>query len=245
MNVARNAMLAAETQIHRLRRSVVLNKRDRALVPDLEAYRPFFHPWDVDNVRRELRADDPRSAVSPDRKYVLRQLLSQAAATREGEVAECGVYKGGTSYLLAETLVRLGGKQTLYLLDTFAGMPETREGVDLHKAGDFADTSLTSVKSYLSEFDNLQFVSGSIPESLEHLPRVPFCFVHIDLDIHDPIVAASEFFYPLLPSGGVIVYDDYGFSSCPGARRAVDTFYEGRPEYPLVLATGQCVVFKI
>jgi hypothetical protein len=47
-----------------------------------------------------------------------------------------------------------------------------------------------------------------------------------------------------LVPGGVIVIDDYGFRSCVGARIAVDTFFGTRPEHPLYLPTGQCVVFR-
>jgi O-methyltransferase len=41
-----------------------------------------------------------------------------------------------------------------------------------------------------------------------------------------------------------MVFDDYGLPSCPGARRAVDEFFARQPEVPLILATGQAVVFK-
>ena len=37
--------------------------------------------------------------------------------------------------------------------------------------------------------------------------------------------------------GAVIVYDDYGFPTCPGARKAVDDFFADKPEMPLVLTT--------
>jgi O-methyltransferase len=32
--------------------------------------------------------------------------------------------------------------------------------------------------------------------------------------------------------------------SCPGARQAVDEYFAARPEVPLVLPTGQAVVFR-
>ena len=40
-----------------------------------------------------------------------------------------------------------------------------------------------------------------------------------------------------------MVFDDYGFPTCPGAKAAVDEFFHGRKEVPLVLPTGQAVVF--
>jgi O-methyltransferase len=40
------------------------------------------------------------------------------------------------------------------------------------------------------------------------------------------------------------VFDDYGLPSCPGARAAVDEYFLGTGMQPLVLATGQAIVFK-
>jgi hypothetical protein len=44
--------------------------------------------------------------------------------------------------------------------------------------------------------------------------------------------------------GGVIVADDYGFTSCPGAKRAWDDFFAGKPEKTIYLPTGQAFVVK-
>jgi O-methyltransferase len=41
-----------------------------------------------------------------------------------------------------------------------------------------------------------------------------------------------------------MVFDDYGFASCPGARQAVDNFFADTPFVPLVLSTGQAIIFK-
>ena len=72
-----------------------------------------------------------------------------------------------------------------------------------------------------------------------------FCFVHIDLDIYQAILEATRFFYTRVPAGGILLYDDYGFASCPGARAAVDEFFADKPEVPFVLSTGRCFVQKL
>ena len=48
-----------------------------------------------------------------------------------------------------------------------------------------------------------------------------------------------------LLKGGFIIFDDYGFPTCPGARQAVDEFFAGKPEKLLAMPSGQCVVVKI
>jgi O-methyltransferase len=42
----------------------------------------------------------------------------------------------------------------------------------------------------------------------------------------------------------LIVFDDHGFPTCPGARAAVDEFFRSLACVPLCLPTGQALVFK-
>ena len=39
--------------------------------------------------------------------------------------------------------------------------------------------------------------------------------------------------------------DDFGFASCPGARRAVEEFFADKPERPLALQTCQGLIHKL
>ena len=48
-------------------------------------------------------------------------LLEKCVTTLEGDVIECGVYKGGTSFQIAKKLKSLNSKKYLYALDTFEG----------------------------------------------------------------------------------------------------------------------------
>lgn len=159
-------------------------------IKDAEYYKPMFNPWLTPEWKERLHADDPRSVVTVEAKYNLHRLATAAARRCSGGIAECGVYKGGTARILAETHL----DRPVHLFDTFAGMPETDPVKDLHKAGDFADTSLESVRLYLSEFRNVTFVPGLIPESLQCVAENVFSFVHIDLDIYSSIMAACGFF---------------------------------------------------
>jgi O-methyltransferase len=211
-------------------------------IRDRDLYDPKFQPWRSREWRAKLKDGDPRSLVSLDRKYVLSTLLDIALRKASGDVAECGVYQGGTAIIFAEQLE--GKERRLCLFDTFEGMPETDPHEDLHRKGDYADTSLAGVQGYLARFAFIDYFPGLIPASLVPVAQRTFCFVHVDLDLYDAIAAASAFFYPRMAPGGVIVYDDYGAGDCPGARKAVDEFYADKPVTPLVLATGQCIVFR-
>lgn len=214
-------------------------------IPDARLYQPFFRPWLAPSLQTRLRKDDPRALVTLERKYVLWQLVRQSLRAASGDVAECGVYRGGTAYLLADAVRLEAANRCVHLFDTFHGMPPVDERYDLHKEHDFADTGLDDVRAYLTIFDNVEFHQGTLPATFSGLEERTFCFVHIDVDIHDAVRDATEFFYPRVPRGGVIVYDDYGWPTCPGARKAVDDFFADKPEVPLVLANAQCIVVKL
>ncbi len=217
------------------------SKPPNPTIKDAEFYRPMFSPWLMPEWTKRLHAEDPRSLVPLHAKYLLYCMALDSSRRCSGAVAECGVYKGGTARILAESLPQ----RCVYLFDTFAGMPETDPARDLHKSGDFADTSIASVREYLSGLTNVNLVPGLIPDSLRAARDCSFCFVHIDLDIYTAIRSACEFFYPRMGPGGTILFDDYGYSSCPGARAAVDEFFSDKPEVITVMATGQCSVQKL
>jgi hypothetical protein len=44
---------------------------------------------------------------------------------------------------------------------------------------------------------------------------------HIDADLYASVLEACEWAYPRTRTGGMIVFDDYGFADCPGASRAI------------------------
>ena len=88
---------------------------------------------------------------------------------------------------LNETAAILRDKQPtkkLYLFDTFAGMPETDPTKDLHKQGDFADTSVEAVAQYLRCDARCYIRKGLIPDTFVGLEDERIAFIHIDLDIY-------------------------------------------------------------
>lgn len=71
-----------------------------------------------------------------------------------------------------------------------------------------------------------------------------FCFVHIDVDLYQPTYDSLAFFYERTSSGGIILCDDYGFITCPGAKAAMDSFFLNKLERIVCLPTGQGFVVK-
>ena len=184
---------------------------------------------------------DVASLVTPDRLYILETLMFNSNRI-EGDFVECGVYKGGTAKLALEII---NESKKIFLFDTFSGMPEVNKAIDLHRKGDFSDSSLQIVKDYLCD-GRAVFKPGLIPESFSEpeVESLKIAFAHVDVDIYQSVLDSFRFIYPRLSVGGVIVCDDYGFPTCPGAKMAVDEFCKSIGILPLVLPTGQAIVIK-
>jgi O-methyltransferase len=199
--------------------------------------------WDSDTAFIHLwRQMNNRTLVDKRRCFMLYQIARQVS-TLTGDVAEIGVYRGGTAYLLAHILS--GPTRHLHLFDTFSGMPSVDPGMDLHSAGDFRDTSLNDVRTCLSKYSDVHIHPGFFPQTATPVADKSFCFVHVDVDIHQSVLDCCAFFYPRLVQGGMMLFDDYGWSSCPGAKLAVDAFFADKPEFPCYLPTGQAFVVRL
>lgn len=215
-------------------------------VPDVQLYRPLFSPWEGE---REFEAIfqkvQEHTLCSRDRCYILWTTLRQALVS-EGDVVECGVFRGGTALLEAMTMQTRAPNQRrrLHLFDSFEGMPETLQGVDRLQHGDLSDTSFAEVARLLNPFSFAEVHRGFIPTTFAGLELAKVCWAHIDVDIYQSVRDCISFIYPKLSPGGFIIVDDYGFPSCPGARKAVDESFATLPEVPICLPTGQCLIVK-
>lgn len=89
------------------------------------------------------------------------------------------------------------------------------------------------------------FHKGWIPERFADVAQRKFCFVHVDVDLFQPTRDSLEFFYPRMVRGGIILCDDYGFTSCPGAQTAFDTYLADKPEKVVNLPTGQGFIVRL
>ena len=198
---------------------------------DQDLYTPLFSPWrGGGEFRRYADLAAPRTLVSLDRCWVLYTLARQCLKLGGG-VWECGVYKGGTARMLAQLIAdhNLGPGTTLHLFDTFQGMPSTDPDKDWHAPGDFADTSAEAVSEFVGHPNLVELRPGLVPQTFAGLESAKVCFAHVDVDIYQSVLDCCEFIVPRLKVGGIVVFDDYGFPSCPGARSADPVRPTGAP----------------
>jgi O-methyltransferase len=150
----------------------------------------------------------------------------------EGDMVECGVYRGHTARLIHHYVP----ERKLFLMDTFDGFRE--EDMDIEKKllrydfpDYFKDTSVEGVFNYIQpQNSNAIIIQGRIPDSIPNdFKDKIFAFVHLDMDLYQPTILALDFFYPRMSKGGYIIIHDY--NSWLGARKAVDEFFGNRQIY--------------
>jgi O-methyltransferase len=142
----------------------------------------------------------------------------------QGNIAEAGVYRGGTGALLN----RLFADRTLYLFDTFEGFDIKDIKVEREKSysqgkAEFADTCVEIVMNKMPFPEKCIIKKGWFPESAKDVSD-HFVFVSIDFDLYQPTYEALNFFYPMMVHGGYIFVHDYNHQKFPGAKKAVDRF---------------------
>jgi len=200
-----------------------------------------------ENERLILRAVQPFTMTSMDRvAAVIRAVEHVVRHGVPGDLAECGVWRGGSMMAAALTLQSLGDTgRTLYLYDTFEGMAAPTDldrSFDGHEAtallreaepgtGIWCNASLEDVQKNLFSTgyprDRLVFVKGRVEETIPaRAPRV-LSLLRLDTDWYESTSHELAHLYPRLSSGGALIIDDYGHWQ--GAKAAVDEYLARQP----------------
>ena len=163
-----------------------------------------------------------------------------AEARIPGDIVECGVYKGGLSILMTEILKRHGVQdRTVWLYDTFNGMPELGEkDFDRHYMRPAADwmrndekvrsvarraTVVRNLENAVYPFDLFRLVEGKVEETIPGRMPDKIALLRLDTDWYESARHELEYLFPRLVPGGVLIVDDYGIWD--GARKAVDEYF--------------------
>jgi O-methyltransferase len=221
----------------------LLRLAGRVFVPSYRFKWPQVDWWKNDEFTRYLDRFDELQVLNTDRKWMVYQLL-RLVAHLPGDTAECGVFRGATSYLIcAANKECRAGSRMHHLFDSFAGLSQPAVSDGAHWAKGDLHCGVEEVRKALAQFANITFHAGWIPSQFPEVQDRRFSFVHIDVDLTEPTRESLAFFYPRMEAGGIIVCDDYGVSTCPGATRAIDDFLTDKPEKMLALPDGGGVLF--
>jgi Macrocin-O-methyltransferase (TylF) len=160
-----------------------------------------------------------------------------------GDVIECGAYRGATSLLIALLGYLHGIRQTVLMLDTFAGIPETSLYDMSRRRGEFQASAnqeelIRRQARQLGVEGRVEIQPGLFSDTFRFLETRPlrFALVHIDANIYRGTLEACEFTIPRTAPGGIVVFDDYNGVCDLGARLAIDQYFYSSGVSPLPLA---------
>lgn len=158
----------------------------------------------------------------------------------DGDLVECGVWKGGNILGMMEYLHHHRIDKNIWIFDTFSGMtPPTEKDYDLNGISAsrlmenpivFAKSTLDEVNLNLSKsnFDKskLKFVVGDVSQTLRNPENIPeeLSLLRLDTDWYESTKDELAFLYPKLILGGILIVDDYGHWA--GSKLAVDEYFK-------------------
>jgi hypothetical protein len=233
--------------------------------PGKKPAKPKPLPADYDDeAKKIIRAVRPRTMTGPDKVFALIQAVRYVTRHRiPGAVVECGVWRGGSMQAIGRTLLALGDtSRELYLFDTFEGMPppserDTRTSDERTAAELLAEearesslvwavASLEDVQEGMAEVgyppERVHYVKGRVEATIPEQAPGEISILRLDTDWYESTKHELEHLYPRLVSGGVVLFDDYGYWD--GAREAVDEFLDTTGERLLLhrMASGRLAV---
>jgi O-methyltransferase len=196
----------------------------------------------------------PFTMTSVERMYALWQAVRHVSLTGvEGDIVECGVWRGGSSMLAALTLQQLGDDgRDLHLFDTFEGMP-TPGAQDLDPTGAsmlaewdrhagrhddpvFAYGAVEEVRANMATTglaaERIRLIQGKVEDTIPGAAPDRIAVLRLDTDWYESTRHELEHLWPRLSPGGVLILDDYGHWA--GARQAVDEFFLDHGDSPLL-----------
>jgi hypothetical protein len=193
--------------------------------------------------------------TSIERMYALYQATCHVTDRAvPGDLVECGVWRGGSVMLMAATLLARGcADRTIWLYDTFAGVPPPCDDDVQEMSGRGAAEILRErepsdddpfwgiaprarVEENLRRtgypMDRFRLVEGDVLATLPGDAPARVAILRLDTDWYRSTRHELEHLYPRLSPGGVLIVDDYGYWR--GARKAVDEYFQTAGARPLL-----------
>jgi hypothetical protein len=162
----------------------------------------------------------------------------------DGDVVECGVWRGGSMMMAALSLKAAGDRsRTLHLYDTFDLSWEARSEKDhlVYRApvpsgassrfrvegqgakGVSQEEVLSNLLSTGFPRERIRLIRGLVQETLPKEAPRSIALLRLDTDFYESTYHELVCLFPLLKAGGVLIIDDYGKHQ--GATEAVDRYF--------------------
>lgn len=163
-----------------------------------------------------------------------------------GDFIECGVWKGGSTMLMAYLLKRKSITNIkIVLYDTFEGMSKPQEidkslrdedALERWKSGktendynEWCYSPIDEVKKNMKKTgydeNNIIFIKGMVENTLpKEIYSKSVAILRLDTDWYQSTYHELNYLFPLISKNGVLLVDDYGHWK--GCKKAVDEYFD-------------------
>ena len=203
-----------------------------ASVPDLS-----------DEQKKTISAAKPFTMTSVERMAALINAVTYVTQHGiPGDIAECGVWRGGSMMIVALTLLAHGDQgRSLYLFETFEGMSsptdkdKSFDGVhadaqlerDPYRSGIWCYASLEDVRANILSTgypkEKIHLIKGKVEDTIPQSKPPNLSLLRLDTDWYESTKHELEHLFPRLHNKGILIIDDYGHWQ--GAKKAVDEYF--------------------
>ena len=233
------------TEIHNVAKKTDRDDHDTLAYLPVTPYAKY-NPWNLDSEFQEVYSTIlPYTLVDEYRSYEIWKLVSQAAKIANGHAIQVGAWRGGTGALIAKKAARYN--MDVYLCDTFSGVVKATKNDPHYKGGEHSDATQEQVRSLLDCLGvDAKILAGVFPEEtgslIDESKRFSFC--HIDVDTYQSTKDITEWLWPRITPGGILVYDDYGMKGLGGVTKYINEIYMGMKLTVIHNLNGHAIVIK-
>lgn len=211
----------------------------------------FYSPWYNDeNFLIIFEKFKKLTMLNDQRAYSIYSAINNIK-NLQGNLIEVGMWKGGISFLMAEKLKNIESKKKVISFDTFEGVIKSSDKDTFYENGEHNDTDMSEVLKKKGEFklNNINIYKGIFPENFKNNNEVKeltklICMAHIDVDTYKSAEDTMLEIWPKIVSGGIVIFDDYGFHQADGIRKFVDNFKNLNQCIHFYNQNGQAIIIK-
>lgn len=192
--------------------------------------------WKLQNFAKYV----PRQSLT---RFLVKYEIFKKVLSIQGSIIEMGVLDGGSLMIWAQLsaiLEHLNYQRKIIGFDLFGDHPIPHasdlggEGFNMYNEGKMGLSSFEDItrsaqiydmNRFLGNIPKVMLVKGDIKQSakqfLETHPETIVSLLYLDANLYEPTKAALDFFYPRMPKGSVIVFDELNDRGLPGETLAL------------------------
>jgi O-methyltransferase len=184
----------------------------------------------------------------PAESFIDNLNLCEKIISVEGNIVECGVWKGG---MIAALSILLGENREYYLFDSFEGLPEAQD-IDGEMANNWqkntigkyyfnncqADEEFANKAMKIAHASNFKIIKGWFQNTLNsYNSNNGIALLRLDADWYASTLLCLQFFFPNVKENGLIIIDDY--YTWDGCSKAVHDYFSSEKLHYKIRSTNK------